>query len=279
MPMPTSGVERGRSHFTNIDRTTGRQGGVASRRATTTGPATPRPVRTSPSSCPPSILHPHRRRSSMVLYGRADRRHPDRARAQRPDRLRRRRLHRPGRTARGTAAWQHPPSPRGDLRRRIDRNAAPRCGSSWAIRERQLRPCPCAPSCNARWGRYAATGLAASSVAPLDIHAGRLSSGPPRPCHLPPPTLQPPNTSTMPTLGVAEHARRVKDRFGLPLVVTVTGRNRTRHQAEHLLEELAGLDLAAVHCVTGRPPGPASGWKGHFALDSQRRVSLRITSR
>ena len=77
-------------------------------------------------------------------------------------------------------------------------------------------------------------------------------------------------------LGVAEHARRVKDRFGLPLVVTVTGRNRTRHQAEHLLEELAGLDLAAVHCVTGDHPAARFGLEhqASFGLDSQMLVAL-----
>ncbi len=77
-------------------------------------------------------------------------------------------------------------------------------------------------------------------------------------------------------LGVAEHARRLGDRFGLPLVITVTGRNRTRSQAEGLLDELAELNLAAVHCVTGDHPAARFGPDHHarFGVDSQMLVAL-----
>lgn len=77
-------------------------------------------------------------------------------------------------------------------------------------------------------------------------------------------------------LGVGEHVRRLRDRFGLPLVVTVTGRNRTRSQAERVFDELAGLDVAAVHCVTGDHPAARFGpeHRASFGLDSQMLVAL-----
>lgn len=77
-------------------------------------------------------------------------------------------------------------------------------------------------------------------------------------------------------LGIAEHVRRLQGRFGLPLVVTVTGRNRTRSQAERVLDELAEAGVAAVHCVTGDHPAARFGPGRHagFGVDSQMLVAL-----
>ncbi|MCB1029617.1 MAG: methylenetetrahydrofolate reductase [Microthrixaceae bacterium] len=77
-------------------------------------------------------------------------------------------------------------------------------------------------------------------------------------------------------LGVAEHARRLRDRFGLPMLITLTGRNRTIREAERELDELAEVGVAAVHCVTGDHPAARFG-PGHgadFGLDSQQLVAL-----
>jgi 5,10-methylenetetrahydrofolate reductase len=64
--------------------------------------------------------------------------------------------------------------------------------------------------------------------------------------------------------------RQLIDRFGLPLVVTVTGRDRTADDAARIFDELAPLGVAAVHCVTGDHPaarfGP--GRRATFGADS-----------
>lgn len=77
-------------------------------------------------------------------------------------------------------------------------------------------------------------------------------------------------------LGVAEHARQVRDRLGLPLVITITGRNRNRLQAERVLDELAEVGVAAVHCVTGDHPAARFGPRhtADFGVDSQLLVAL-----
>jgi 5,10-methylenetetrahydrofolate reductase len=72
--------------------------------------------------------------------------------------------------------------------------------------------------------------------------------------------------------GLSPHAmaRWVDDHIGLPAVVTLTARDRTRAQLGEAVDALAATPVLAVHCVTGDHPAARFGPGAHaeFSLDA-----------